>query len=88
MTDVSDNPASHRFELAIDGHVATSHYELKNGVIAFMHTEVPEALGGRGIGSQLIRGALDQVRTRGLKVVALCPFVKGFIDKHPDYAAC
>ena len=86
MTDVTDNQAQHRFELAVGDHIATSQYSLKDGVIAFMHTEVPEALSGKGIGSKLIKGALDQVRGRGLKVVALCPFVKAYIEKHPDYA--
>jgi len=47
---------------------------------------VPDALAGRGVGSKLVRGALDQARGRGLKVVAQCPFVKGYIEKHPDYA--
>jgi uncharacterized protein len=85
MADVVDNPAQHRFELAVDGHVARSEYGLKDGVMTFMHTEVPEALAGKGIGSKLIKGALDQARDRGLKVVALCPFVKGFIEKHAEY---
>jgi predicted GNAT family acetyltransferase len=46
---------------------------------------VPPELGGKGIGSKLIRGALDQVRDDGLKVIPQCPFVKAFIEKHPDY---
>jgi predicted GNAT family acetyltransferase len=86
MADVTDNQARHRFELAVDAHVATSEYSLKDGVIAFMHTEVPEALAGKGVGSKLIKGALDQVRARGLRVIALCPFVKAYIEKHADYA--
>ena len=86
MTDVTDNQGHYRFELAVDGHVATSQYSLKDGVISFMHTEVPGALAGKGIGSKLIKGALDQVRARGLKVIALCPFVKAYIEKHPEYA--
>jgi predicted GNAT family acetyltransferase len=83
---VSNNPALHRFELAVDSHVAATYYELADGVITFVHSEVPPELGGKGIGSQLVKGALDQVRADGLKVVAQCPFVKGWIDKHPDYA--
>ena len=83
---VSNNPSLHRFELAVDGHIAATYYELAGGVITFVHTEVPPELGGKGIGSQLVKGALDQVRTDGLKVVAQCPFVKGWVDKHPDYA--
>jgi predicted GNAT family acetyltransferase len=86
MTDITDNQAQHRFELMVDGHVAASGYSLKDGVITFMHTEVPEALGGKGVGSKLIKGALDQARGRGLKVVAQCPFVKAYIEKHAEYA--
>jgi predicted GNAT family acetyltransferase len=83
---VSNNPAHHRFELAVDGHIAATYYELADGVITFVHTEVPPELGGKGVGSQLVKGALDQVRADGLKVVGQCPFVKAWIDKHPDYA--
>ena len=87
MNDVvSNNPAQHRYELAVEGHIAAAHYKLADGVITFVHTEVPAELGGKGIGSKLIKGALDQVRADGLKVVAQCPFVKGWIGKHPDYA--
>jgi predicted GNAT family acetyltransferase len=83
---VSDNTAQQRYELAVDGHVAASYYEIADGVITFVHTEVPPELGGKGIGSKLIKGALDQVRAGGLKVIAQCPFVKAYIEKHPEYA--
>jgi uncharacterized protein len=86
MTDVVNNPAHQRYELTVDGHLAATYYKISDGVITFIHTEVPPELGGRGIGSQLIKGALDQVRSEGLKVIAQCPFVKAYIDKHPDYA--
>ena len=87
MTDaVSNNAAQHRFELAVDGHIAAAYYERSGDVITFEHTEVPAELGGRGIGSKLVKGALDQVRADGLKVIAQCPFVKGWIGKHSDYA--
>jgi uncharacterized protein len=86
MTDIVNNRALHRFELTVDGHLAATYYKISDGVITFIHTEVPPELGGRGIGSQLIKGALDQVRSEGLKVIAQCPFVKAYIDKHPDYA--
>ena len=75
-----------RYELAIEGHVAAAYYQRSGGVITFVHTEVPPELGGKGIGSKLVKGALDQVRAEGLKVIAQCPFVKGWIEKHPDYA--
>jgi predicted GNAT family acetyltransferase len=86
MSDVIDNPTEHRYELTVDGHLAGAYYKLSDGVITFVHTEVPKELGGRGIGSQLVKGALDDVRARTLKVVAQCPFVAGYIGKHADYA--
>jgi uncharacterized protein len=85
MSDVINNRDRHRFELEVDGHVATEHYRLEGNVITFEHTEVPQELGGKGVGSRLVQGALDQVRAEGLKVVAECPFVKGWIGKHPEY---
>ena len=86
VNEVSDNPARHRFELEAEGHLAKTYYKIENGVITFIHTEVPPELGGKGVGSRLIKGALDQVRARGLKVIAECPFVKAYIEKHPEYA--
>ena len=85
MTDaVVNNKPEHRYELVVDGHIAAAYYGLADGVITFEHTEVPPELGGRGIGSKLVKGALDQARSDGLKVVAQCPFVRGYIDKHPE----
>jgi uncharacterized protein len=86
MSEIINNKAKHRYELDVDGHIAATYYTLADGVITFVHTEVPPELGGKGIGSKLIKGALDQVRADGLKVIAECPFVKAYIEKHPDYA--
>jgi predicted GNAT family acetyltransferase len=86
MSDIINNTAKHRYELDTDGHIAATYYTIGGGVITFVHTEVPPELSGKGIGSRLIKGALDQVRADGLKVIAQCPFVKAFIEKHPDYA--
>ncbi len=87
MTDaVQNNPARKRYQLEVEGHIAATYYELSDRVITFVHTEVPPELGGKGIGSKLIKGALDQLRAAGLKVVPRCPFVKAYIEKHPDYA--
>ncbi len=82
---VVNNPNLGRYELAVEGHIAAAYYHRSDDVITFDHTEVPPELGGKGIGSALVKGALDQVRAEGLKVVAECPFVKGWIEKHPDY---
>ena len=85
MTDIRDNKAEGRFELDVEGHMAVAYYKLSADVITFTHTEVPDALAGRGIGSKLAKGALDHVRARKLKVVAQCPFIAGYIGKHPEY---
>jgi predicted GNAT family acetyltransferase len=85
MTDIVNNKAESRYELAIEGQIAATYYSLADGIITFVHTEVPPELGGRGIASKLIRSALDQVRADGFRVIAQCPFVKAFIEKHPDY---
>jgi uncharacterized protein len=84
-SDVVNNPSEHRYQLAVDGHIAATYYKLADGVITFVHTVVPPELGGKGVGSKLIRGALDQVRADGLKVIPQCHFVKAFIEKHADY---
>jgi len=83
---VRDNPARHRYELETEGHVAFAEYRLAPGVITFVHTEVPKQLGGKGVGSALARGALEDVRRRGFKVVVECPFIKGFIAKHAEFS--
>ncbi|WJR81618.1 GNAT family N-acetyltransferase [Bradyrhizobium sp. NP1] len=85
MSDVINNKAHQRYELTVEGHLAATYYKVEDGVITFIHTEVPPELGGKGVGSRLIKGALDQVRADGLKVVAQCPFVKAYIEKHADY---
>jgi predicted GNAT family acetyltransferase len=86
MSDIIDNKAQHRFELEVEGHLATEHYRREGKVIVLVHTEVPPELSGKGVGSRLVKGVLDVVRAEGLKVVAECDFVKGWIGKHPDYA--
>jgi len=90
MTDVTvrDNSGESRFEAYVDGQLAGfSAYELSDGVITFTHTEVDDAFEGQGVGSSLVRQELDLVRADGeLRVRPLCPFVRAWIDRHPDYA--
>ena len=85
MTGVRDNSAFHRFELETDGHMAYLYYRLEPGTITLVHTEVPQELGGRGVGSTLVRGALEAIRAQGLKVSAKCPFVAAYLGKHPEF---
>jgi predicted GNAT family acetyltransferase len=87
MTDaIVDNPAEHRFELKAGDHLALAYYTMAPGIITFTHTEVPHELSGQGIGSRLARGALEQVRVRGLKVIPKCPFISAYIAKHAEFA--
>ena len=82
---VRDNPERHRFELELgDGDIAIAEYTLPAGKIMFTHTEVPEGHEGKGIGTMLIRFALDAARERGLKVIPICPFFAAYMQKHPD----
>ncbi len=84
-SNVVDNPAKNRFELETPSGQAQVHYKLSEGVINFTHTEVPAAERGQGVASQLARGALDNVRARGLRVIATCPYMAAFIKRHPEY---
>lgn len=83
-TQVIDRPERHRFELPVDGEIAIAVYSRDGDVLIVTHTEVPEALERRGIGSALVRGMLARIRERGEKIVPLCPFVAAWIEKHPE----
>lgn len=82
---VTHNMNSGRFEVSAEGHLAALDYRLRNGRIVFTHTEVPSALEGRGIGSALARAGLEYARQSDLKVIPLCPFVRGYIERHSQY---
>ncbi len=83
---VADNPEAARYELTVDGErVGFVTYRQSPGVIAMLHAEVDPARERRGLGSALVRGALDDVRARGLSVRAVCPFVQWFMETHPEY---
>jgi uncharacterized protein len=84
--EVKDNPADLRYEAWLDGRLAGfSEYEPHDGWLVFHHTEVGPEYEGKGVGSRLAKGALDDVRARGLKVTPTCPFVSAWIRRHPDY---
>lgn len=85
-TEVNDQPDRTRYELTADG-AAAGHveYHLHRDLMALLHTEIDPAYSGQGLGSKLIRGALDDARQRSLRVQPFCTFVRGFIAKHPDY---
>lgn len=83
--EVRDNPDQARYEVVVDGRVGGfAQYELEEGRIKFLHTEIDPAHEGGGLGSRLARAALDDARARELPVVPLCPFIAGYIRRHPD----
>ncbi|MGC4952891.1 GNAT family N-acetyltransferase [Actinomadura citrea] len=85
-TEITDNAEQGRYEIRVDGDLAGfAEYERGEGAVVFTHTEVDSAFEGKGVGSALARGALDDVRAKGRSVVPLCPFIKKWIGKHPDY---
>lgn len=84
--EVTNDQAAQRYEARLGEEVAFAEYRPVGDALMFTHTEVPEDLEGQGVGSALVRGALDDARARGLRVIPMCPFVAAFIQRHPDYA--
>jgi len=85
MSEARNNPTLNRFELDVDGGMAFADYHAAPGHITIMYAEVPAELRGRGIGSALVRGALELARAHGLKVASRCPFVSAYLGKHPEF---
>jgi uncharacterized protein len=83
---VTDNQAAARFEAAAGGQLAVLTYRLRDGRLVLIHTETPAALDGRGIGSALVRAAVDRAQQDGLTLVPLCPFAREWLARHPEEA--
>jgi uncharacterized protein len=75
-----------RFEIERDGHVAYLEYALAGKVLQLIHSEVPEALRGKGVTSELAHSALEWAREHDVKVDVICPSVAAYLEKHPEYA--
>ena len=86
MAAVRDNKTQSRFELDVEGSVAFANYRQTPSAVIITHTETPRALRGRGIASELVKGALELIRADGRKVIAGCGFVVDYLYKHPEYA--
>ncbi|MFE9428580.1 GNAT family N-acetyltransferase [Kitasatospora sp. NPDC006697] len=83
---VVDNAEKSRFEIQVDGELAGfAEYHRSAGEIAFIHTEIDPRFEGQGLGGRLARAALDTVREQELAVLPYCPFIRGWIGKHPEY---
>jgi len=76
---------NHRFEIRVDGLVAELTYSMRGDTITFLHTGVPSALEGQGVGRKLVMAGLDYARTNGLKIKSLCSFVSDYLQRYPEY---
>lgn len=86
MAEVRDNPAEHRFEIWVDeGLAGFSDYHDRGLVRSFVHTEVEPAFEGQGLASQLIAAAIEEAKETGRSVLPFCPFVRSWIERHPDF---
>jgi predicted GNAT family acetyltransferase len=84
---VVDAPARERYELIVDDDVAGFvTYHRERGAITFLHTQIEDDYEGRGLGSTLAAGVLDDARAMGLRVKPVCPFIQKFVEEHPEYA--
>jgi predicted GNAT family acetyltransferase len=83
---IIDNPDQHRYEIRVSDELAGFvQYRRREGLIALIHTEIGARFEGQGLGSQLIAAVLDEARAAGVAVFPFCPFVNGFISRHPEY---
>ncbi|MDC8000754.1 GNAT family N-acetyltransferase [Aequorivita todarodis] len=82
---VIDNKEMNRFEAEIDGNKAIIEYSVLPGVLSLNHTEVPKELSGQGVASEMTEKVLLQIELLGLKVIPVCPFIKKYIGKHPEW---
>jgi predicted GNAT family acetyltransferase len=85
--NIENNEGAQRWEAQLDQYLAVAEYRRRGATIFFIHTEVPPELEGQGVASKLVKTALDNARTQHLAVVPFCPFVAGYIRRHPDYKA-
>jgi uncharacterized protein len=81
---VIDDTAAKRFAVSMDGTTATLDYKLHGGRLHLVHTEVPEAFRGRGVGGRLVEAALDKARADHLTIVPWCAYARRWLEEHPD----
>jgi predicted GNAT family acetyltransferase len=85
--EVHDDPEHHRFVLSDEGSEAQLVYRLDGDRLVLEHTEVPEELGGRGLGGVLVRAALERAVADHLTIAPWCPFARRWLERHPDDSA-
>lgn len=83
--DVKHNPEAKRFEVQLGDKIAMVEYMLSGNNMIFTHTEVPQEFEGQGIANHMAKFALDYAVEAGHKIQPLCPLVKRYVDRHPEY---
>lgn len=83
--DIKENKENRRYEAKIKDVIAFVEYEKEDGITFLLHTEVPETLGGQGVGSKMIRQVLLKIKAENSKVKIQCPFIQEYVDKHPEW---
>jgi predicted GNAT family acetyltransferase len=86
VNEVVDRAEDGLLTVTVDGHTAELRYQVERGYLVLIHTEVPEALGGQGIGGVLVEAAVDRAVRDSLVIVPLCPFARRWLQRHPDTA--
>ncbi len=81
----SNNKTKQRFELLVDGHVSIIEYTISGKDIYLTHTEVPPVLEGKGVGTELVKMALENIKSTGMTLVPLCHFVAIYVKRHPEW---
>ncbi len=84
--EIVHDAAAHRFSVAVEGHHGELDYTLRDGVMVITHTEVPPAIGGRGVAAALTRTALATARREDWKVLPTCSYAAAFIRRHPEFS--
>jgi uncharacterized protein len=84
--EVTDNTGNSQLEIHADGAIAELVYRTRANRLVLVHTEVPEALGGRGLGGELVKAAISKAAASGMTIVPVCPFARGWLEKHPGAA--
>ena len=83
--ELRQDKKNNEFQLIVDELKGECTYVIKGTTMYFMHTGVPKSLEGHGYGSKLVRFALEQDKEQGYKIVAMCPFVIAYIDRHQEW---
>ena len=84
-SQIKNNKTNGQFELRTDEHLAYLTYRMRKKTMFFMHTKVPDELAGQGIASGLALAALNFAKDHKYAIAVMCPFVSGFVEKHPEW---